>query len=202
MQVLSIFYVIFGEKSNEFMIEEKVKAKQNSLLNERIESGRLLLVPISMDYKEEIFKEFTKDITTFMYPKPADDISETEVFINNSLKELEEGSNLQLVVVKKESGEFLGCGGLHKVNTRTPELGIWLKKTAHGNGYGREAMAITKEWADKNLDYEYILYPVAEKNAPSRKIPESLGGKIEREYDSEGLGGNKFYCLEYRIYKD
>lgn len=31
-----------------------------------IETERLLLVPITMQYAEEIFKEFTPEITTYM----------------------------------------------------------------------------------------------------------------------------------------
>ncbi len=147
-------------------------------LQERIEMERLLLVPISMEYRDEIFKEFSAEITVYMYPAPAKDISETEEWINFSLNGLREKSNLQLVILEKDSGEFLGCAGLHNVHTSTPEMGIWLKKTAHGKGYGREAVTGVKKWADENIHYDYIIYPVADKNISSRKIPESLGGKI------------------------
>ncbi|MEJ6950510.1 GNAT family N-acetyltransferase [Natronospora cellulosivora (SeqCode)] len=175
--------------------------ENKNLLNIKLESKRLILVPISMEYKDNIFKEFSKEITTYMYPAPAKEISETELFIINSIKSLKGGSNLQLVILKKDTLEFLGCAGLHNINTKTPEFGIWLKKSAHGMGYGIEAITELKKWADKNIDYKYILYPVAEKNIASRKIPESLGGKIEKEYDETGLGGNSYHCIEYRIYK-
>lgn len=174
--------------------------EQGGLLDERIESERLLLLPIDMKYKDEIFKEFTSEITTYMYPAPAKDISETEEFIEDSLRGLTEGNNFQLVILAKDSQEFFGCAGLHHVDGKTPEMGVWLKKSAHGKGYGKEAMTAIKKWADENLDYEYLLYPVADKNIASRKIPESLGGRIEGEYDEEGAGGNKFHSLEYRIY--
>jgi len=179
-----------------------MKSEVKNLLKERIESERLLLVPISMQYKEEIFKEFTKEITTFMHPAPAKNISETEGFIKDSIKGLAEGSNLQLIILTRDSEEFLGCAGLHHINGKTPEMGVWLKKSAHGKRYGKEAMEAIKKWADKNLKYDYLLYPVVDKNAPSRKIPESLGGKIEREYDQENLRGNMLHLVEYRIYSN
>jgi len=184
------------------MNHENIKFEQKGLLNERIESERLLLVPISMEYKDEIFKEFSENITAFMYPSSAKDIPETEEFINNSIKGLSEGNNLQLVILAKESGEFLGNAGLHDIDSRTPELGVWLKKSAHGNSYGKEAMTAMKKWADENLKYDYILYPVADKNIASRKIPESLGGKIEREYDEKMMTGKTHHMIEYRIYPD
>ena len=83
---------------------------------------------------------------------------------------------------------------------KKPELGIWIKKSAHGNGYGKEAMVALKKWADKNLKYDYILYPVAQDNLASRKIPEFLGGKIEHEYDEETQNGVTLHFIEYRIY--
>jgi len=116
-----------------------------------IQTPRLTLKLISPEYTEHIFKEFTSDITTFMYPKAAEDISETEVFVKNSIKDNEEGKELQIVILKQDTGEFLGCGGLHHIDRSTPELGIWLKKSAHGNGYGKEAIIGLKSWADENL---------------------------------------------------
>ncbi len=53
-----------------------------------IETERLLLVPITMQYVEEIFKEFTPEITTYMFPKSTDNISETETFINNATQNM------------------------------------------------------------------------------------------------------------------
>ncbi len=184
------------------MKNEPILKRPEGFMSERIESERLLLIPTTLEHKDDIFKEFTPDITTFMYPAPAKDISETEEFIKNSLKGLEDGSNLQLTVTAKDSGEFLGGGGLHHVDKKTPELGIWIKRSAHGNSYGREAMIAVKKWADANLDYDYILYPVDEENIASRKIAESLGGKVENKYDEKNQSGVTLHMIEYRIYPD
>jgi len=44
---------------------------EQGLQNERIESERLLLVPISMEYKDAVFCEFSDVITAYMGPAPA-----------------------------------------------------------------------------------------------------------------------------------
>lgn len=165
-----------------------------------IETDRLLLVPLHEKYAQEIFEEFTSEIATFMFPKPADHVDETKTFIESTLEQRENGTDLVCAITKKETGEFLGCAGLHEIDTNTPELGIWLKKSAHGNKYGREAMIALKQWSDDNLEYKYIKYPAADKNIASRKIPESLGAEVAKEYEQTGLSGNKYYCLEYHIY--
>ncbi len=172
-----------------------------SLMNVEIATKRLLLKPISLKYKKDIFKEFTDEVTVFMEPRSAKDISETEEFIRTSVKGLKEGSNLQLVVLENKSGEFLGCTGLHHIDRKDPELGIWIKRSAHGNKYGKEAITAIVKWAEKNLDYDYILYPVDKENIASKKIPESLGGQIAKEYDKKNMNGEILHAVEYRIYK-
>ncbi|WP_289501078.1 GNAT family N-acetyltransferase [Gloeocapsopsis sp. IPPAS B-1203] len=154
-----------------------------------------------MIYKEVIFSEFTEEITTYMYPCPPQDISETEAFISDSIGEMVDGWGLGLVILKRDSQEFLGCAGLHCINRKNPELGIWLKKTAHGNKYGLEAVTAIKDWADKNLEYKYLRYPVDKANIASRKIAEALGGKIIDEYYKTNMSGKTLNVVEYRIPK-
>ncbi len=172
-----------------------------SFLSYFVSPPGLLLKPIALEYKEEIFSEFNEEITTYTYPCPAKMIAETELFIKNSIKELKNGTNLLLVVLAKDSGEFLGCAGLHDIDKEL-RLGIWLKKAAHGNKYGLEAITALKEWAERNLDYEYILYPVDRRNIASKKIPEALGGKVISQYQKVNMSGNLLDTLEYRIYKN
>ena len=170
------------------------------LSNTIIETKNLCLKPITLEYKEEIFREFTPEITVHMFPKTPDKIEEVIEFIEASIKENKEGSSLQMVVLHKESKDFLGCAGIHHIDRKIPELGIWIKKSAQGNAYGKEAMVALKEWGDQNIDHEYILYPVSDKNYASKKIPEFLGGKIAREYDKKDMSGERQHLLEYRIY--
>ena len=110
------------------------------------------------------------------------------------------GQELQVVILNKTTEEFLGHGGISKLNTNTPELGIWIKKGAHGNKYGREAVGGLKKWAERNLIYKYLTYPVDKRNVASRKIAEALGGSIEAEYKEENTAGNLLDIVEYRIY--
>ena len=129
---------------------------QKNLIDERLETERLLLLPISMKYCDDIFREFTKEVTVYMYPRAAEDVSETEEFINCSIDDLKNGSSLQMIVLLKNNQEFLGCAGLHRANTKTPEFGIWLKKSAQGQDFGQETINALKKWADENK-FEFII---------------------------------------------
>ncbi|MBI3485342.1 GNAT family N-acetyltransferase [Candidatus Daviesbacteria bacterium] len=166
-----------------------------------IVSDRLKLVPISRKYLKDIFANFTSEITTYMFPAPPKRKEETEEFIDSAIRKNESGEDIVKVITNKETGEFLGCGGLHKIKSGRPELEIWIKKSAHGNHYGREALTALKDWADQNINYQYIKYPVDKKNIPSRKIAESLGGEVIAEMQKTNLSGNILDEVEYRIYK-
>ncbi|WP_341528739.1 GNAT family N-acetyltransferase [Nostoc sp. UHCC 0302] len=166
-----------------------------------LESKRLMLQAISLEYADSVFREFTSEITTFMYPKPAQSIRETEKIIKDMIQQRENKTDLVLVILKKDNLEFLGICEVGAIDTDTPELGIWLKKLAHGFGFGREAISVLKNWVDKNLKYNYLSYPVDKRNIPSRKIAESLGGRVFREFQQINNSGNLLDEIEYRIYK-
>lgn len=168
--------------------------------NFSIETERLVLKPVSMEWKDDIFREFTHEITVYMFPDPPKEISETEDFIRETQKDADEGTEVHLVILDKASGEFLGIAGLHHMESTHPELGIWIKKSAHGKKYGREAIHGVKEWVDTHLTYEYIVYPVDRDNIASRKIPESLGGTVQREYEKKTISGGILNALDYHIY--
>ncbi|PIU35736.1 hypothetical protein COT03_01065 [Candidatus Shapirobacteria bacterium CG07_land_8_20_14_0_80_39_18] len=63
-------------------------------LKTSIETDRLLLVPISLDFDKDIFREFTKEITVYMFPKPPDKMEETKEFIKSSIEKMEKNEDL------------------------------------------------------------------------------------------------------------
>jgi len=169
------------------------------LLDVIIQTERLNLKAIDESFIDEIFDNFTKDITTYMYPQPSGNIKDIEEFVKSSMKGLEDGTNLQLVIVDNKSNEFLGCCGLHKLNNNEPELGIWLKKSAHGYGYGLESIEGIINWARSFMEYENLKYPVDRKNFPSRRIPEYFKGKVVKEYKLKNMEGEELDIVEYWI---
>ncbi|MBN2795197.1 MAG: GNAT family N-acetyltransferase [Clostridia bacterium] len=161
---------------------------------------RLFLRAISEEDIEPVFKNFTKDIATYMGPQPSEDISGVYTFVKSSLTGLKEGTNLQMVILRKETEEFLGCVGLHDLN-QDPELGLWLKKEAHGNGYGLEAISSVIQWARASIAFDHLKYPVDQRNAPSKRIPEYFNGKIVNRYKEKNMAGEVLDLLEYWIYE-
>lgn len=176
------------------------RGQPQSLSELEIRSERLLLKPIEPRFAEDVFREFTPTITRFMFPRPADSIEETLEFVRSSQAGAARGTDLIFAVLLNESEEFMGCCGIHfRRNPSTPELGIWIKASGHGSGYGREAVHALKEWADKTFVCEYFIYPVDRQNQPSRKIAESLGGVVADELQSTTMSGTTLDELVYHI---
>ena len=164
-----------------------------------IESERLTLKPISLDYVDDIFREFTPVVATYTYPQPNDDINRTIDWIKRCLSRLKNGSDLQMVAVNKE-GEFLGYVALENLTTRTPELGIWLKESAHGHGFGSEAIGLLVDWANDNLDFDYLFYPVSKENIASRKVAEKNGGVLAGKRRTTNALGKELNEVIYHIF--
>ena len=172
-------------------------------MDTKIETERLILTPIKLNYTEDIFKEFTWEITKYMYPKPPKKIEETYSSIEESIDKMKNGICLSMVVLDKSNNEFIGCIGwenFSKSNKFLPELWIWIKKSSHKKGIGLEAMTALIEWTHENIKFDYLVYPVCKMNIASRRLPEKNNGIIMGEEKSIGEAGNELDEYIYWIY--
>jgi RimJ/RimL family protein N-acetyltransferase len=148
-----------------------------SMMQVLIRSARLQLSPFKMADAEEVFECITPAIARFMRWEPPKSLNEYKAHREARLRANDQ-SVFSFVIRRSDTMECLGVAGLDEADQPTPELGIWLKEAAHGNGYGTEAIKAVAEWAMKTLSKESFLYPVAVENAASRRIAEKLKGEI------------------------
>ncbi len=169
-------------------------------MNLHINTDRLTLKPIDRIFADEIFQEFTDEITKFMGPKPIETLDGVFEYIAICLEKLEKNEELPFVIIEKKTKKFIGCTSIHEIDTNTPEIGIWIKKSAHGNRYGLEAVTELISWAKENLVFEYLRYPVDKRNTASRKIPEKNGGVLKEGMKYKNQKGFELDEVEYWIY--
>jgi RimJ/RimL family protein N-acetyltransferase len=167
-----------------------------------ITTKRLRLVPSTQEFASVTFKEFTKEIAEYMQPKPYESLEETKKALNDRFQRMQSGIDISLTLLNKKNNEFLGRVSLLDVNTQTPEIGIWIKKSAHGNGYGKEAVDALMGWINRNLDFKYLRYPVDRRNSSSIRIANSLGGIAGKEYPKKNMAGKMLDIVEYWIYRE
>lgn len=72
-------------------------------------------------------------------------------------------------------------------------------ESAHGNGFGKEAIVHLRVWAIANLDVDGFIYPVDRNNIASRRIAESLNGVVVDEQIKPTMSGGTLDCLSYKI---
>ncbi len=72
----------------------------------QIDCERIVLQSISKKYYTEIFNEFTPDITKYMFPKPAEKIEETQIFISQSINNMKNKNELIFVILNKKIMNF------------------------------------------------------------------------------------------------
>ncbi len=142
-----------------------------------IRSARLQFSTFKMADAEEVYACITPGIARFMSWEPPRSFDEYKANRQASLQANHQ-SVFSFVIRRIDSMECLGVAALDDADQPTPELGIWLKESAHGHGYGTEAIKAVAGWATKTLSKESFLYPVAVENVASRRIAEKLNGAI------------------------
>lgn len=170
-----------------------------SLATVRIESERVLLVPIHAGFTAVMFETFNARVTRYMHPKPSDTVEDMGQFVSDSVAGLAAGTNLQMVILSRSDEAFLGCIGLHALDRPDPEMGIWLTEAAQARGLGREAASALVAWARAQGRFTCIRYPVDRRNLASRRIPERHGGVIVRTFSDVSQSGFALDLVEYRI---
>jgi RimJ/RimL family protein N-acetyltransferase len=141
-----------------------------------IRTRRLQLSQFRMMDAQEVFGCITPGVAKFMPWEPP---SWSE-YLTRCEKRVRapEPDKFSFVIRRLNGGECLGMASLEDADSVSPELGLWLKESAHGRGFGREVVASLVEWGHASLGKRTFTYPVAVQNIASRRIAESLHGEI------------------------
>jgi RimJ/RimL family protein N-acetyltransferase len=145
-----------------------------------INSPRLRIMPFKMADAADVYACITPSITRFLPWEAPASFEEYIVPVEQRMANASEHDYLFVIRCRKNH-ECLGMTSLGGVNQPLPELGIWLKETAHRQGYAREAVRAVADWGRTAFGCEYYEWPVALENFASRRIAESIGGVVFAE---------------------
>jgi RimJ/RimL family protein N-acetyltransferase len=164
-----------------------------------ITSARLTLRAFTAADAAESFAEANARIAKFMSWNPPASECEFKAICQGHICKMKTGKELHLVIRLRSTKEFIGRAGLHPADATLLETGIWIKESAQGHGYGREAVAAVIKWAGEKFRPSGILYPVVDENTPSRRLVESLRGEIIGTRQRHKAGDKNRKLLLYRI---
>jgi RimJ/RimL family protein N-acetyltransferase len=141
-----------------------------------IQSARLQLRRFQMMDAEEVFGSITPAIAKFMPWEPPS----WDEYVTRCEKRVQdpEPNNFSFVIRRLDNRECLGMASFEGADSVSPELGLWLKESAQGQGFGREVVMALVAWGHATLGKQSFIYPVAVQNTASRRIAENLHGEI------------------------
>lgn len=157
-----------------------------------IHSPRLELRQFQITDAPEVFACITPTVTRFMRWEPPT-WSEYLARCEERLR-APDPNTFSFVIRRRDNHECLGMTALEDSSSSSPELGLWLRESAHGQGYGREVVTAVAGWTHEHLGKESFIYPVAVQNTASRRIAEALYGEI-----IEKRSNPKYDSAVYRI---
>ncbi|WP_342042352.1 GNAT family N-acetyltransferase [Bacillus sp. OTU2372] len=110
--------------------------------------------------------------------------------------------DLRLHIFNRETGEFIGASGLHRMNWEVPkfEIGYWINTSLSGNGYITEAAEAITEFAFQELNAKRVEIRCDSKNTKSRAIPEKLGFTLEGILKNDGISADRQELRDTCIY--
>ena len=118
--------------------------------------------------------------------------------MSNFVKAMEHGDMLELVILTHD-GEFLGSMEAFDISGKTPVLGLWLKSSAHGKGYGYEALKGLVDHMNATGRYLYYIYNVDIRNAASIHLAEKFNYKKGETETTTTESGKVLHTQTYYI---
>ena len=131
-----------------------------------------------------------------------------EINIRKSYAEFLQREDLRLHIFLKDTGEFIGSSGLHRINWSIPkfEIGYWINSRFSKKGYMKEAVEGIVNFAFDELKAKRLEIRCDPKNIRSRAIPEKLGFKLEGILENDKLTadglGLRNTCIYAKVLHD
>lgn len=161
-------------------------------LPENLAAERLDLKKVSVEWLEEIFAENKGNVERYFHKFEV--LGDLQTWINENRRQFERGEKMEMVVLDKNTAEFLGMVSLQRINI-APEIGIWIKESAQGKGYAKEAVsAITSWYKLREGGEQKINYLVESGNIASIKLAQKLKmDYVEQLNNAEGVVFERFH---------
>jgi RimJ/RimL family protein N-acetyltransferase len=150
-----------------------------------LETKRLIIRPISLDDKSDIF-EYRSDTETNKYqgwiPKNIDDV---DSFIGKISKQINEPETwFQFVLIKKETQKIIGDLGIHFFDSENKqvEIGCTLNKDFQNKGCATESVKRIIDYLFNELNKHRIITSVDPDNINSTRLVERIGFRKEAHF--------------------
>lgn len=164
---------------------------------EELQTQRLRICAFDKRYLEDYALYLTEEITRYQYPDPFASLEDAEALLDGFLADMARGKMLELAVLSL-AGTFLGAAEVFGLQEEKPELGLWLRADAHGQGLGAEVMRAVLGWL-KQQGYAACIYEVDRRNAASIALVKKFGGRPVGFNEVKTPSGKQLLLETYEI---
>lgn len=188
---------------------EKASTPQIPKFPNHFESERLLIrapkVEDALDVWTAIQQTQDKLAEWMPWASELPQLEDTEETLRQAVADFITRKDLRLHLFLKETGEFIGSSGLHKIEWAVPkfEIGYWLNREMEGKGYMVEAVGAITEFAFQTLNARRIEIRCDEENMKSRMVAERAGYELEGilKHDTLSIDGKNLRntCIYAKI---
>lgn len=148
-----------------------------------LENERALIRPLTMNDFENLIPIATSDTTLLQYsPSPNHTPELLNGYIQKALEERKINFRYPFAIVDKQKNKIAGSTSFANVSNidQRAEIGwTWIGREFQQTGLNRNCKFLMLQFAFEKLLFERIEFRIDERNAPSRKAVEKLGGVFE-----------------------
>jgi len=104
-------------------------------------------------------------------------VPESEEFVRRAHAKFALREDLLLFIYEKDSGEFVGGTGLHRIDWRVPsfDIGYWCRARFQKRGFITESTAGVADFAERELRARRLVITCDAENVRSAAIPRRVG---------------------------
>lgn len=186
--------------------EKGKKTKRIPNFPTEFESERLRIRKPEMGDALDVYKALKNSLPALQpwlpFAQQEPELHVTEENLRESIADFITRKDLRLHIFLKETGEFIGSTGLHRINWAIPkfEIGYWLDTKYEGKGYMTEAVERLTRFAFEELGANRVEIRCDEENGKSRSIAVRNGFELEGILKSDSLSSDGQHLRNTCIY--
>lgn len=195
------------------MQNDQKKLEQNLKLNldnseqifetpfETLKTDNLVIKNLNSGHSKFAWLNYTQKVSQYL-AESWSNFEDLEIDLDKKLKQNESKKRIDLAILDRENGDFIGVCGIWidnfeqsltnnfdaesmqntKIETQVKNLVMefWLKESVWNQGYGQEMALVVYKWLTKNIEFTKITLKIEKNNTFAQKIATNIGGIINK----------------------
>lgn len=147
-----------------------------------LENNRVKLSPLSLENYTQLIDIAKQENLVQYSPSKVDTEEDLKTYVQTALKRAEENKALPFIIYDKERQAYAGCTRFGHINAHNKVLFIgwtWIGREFQSTGLNINMKFLMLQYAFETLKFDKVGFTIDERNIPSRKAVEKIGGTLE-----------------------